>query len=123
MDHQAFAQLLGNYGEFFGAVAVLATLLYLSVQVRQANSIARTQTVMQLHTEFNEINSARFTNPEVARICLLVQYPDQHETTDIDVSMIRGMAYHIHNIMWSAQSAYENSKRSGNDVLLAGAEF
>mgnify|MGYP000273672369 CR=1 FL=1 len=35
MDHQAFAQLLGNYGEFFGAIAVVATLVYLTIQVRQ----------------------------------------------------------------------------------------
>ena len=34
MDHQAFAQLLGNYGEFLGAFAVFATLFYLAVQVR-----------------------------------------------------------------------------------------
>jgi hypothetical protein len=34
MDHQAFAQLLGNYGEFLGALAVVATLFYLAVQVR-----------------------------------------------------------------------------------------
>ena len=25
MDHQAFAELLGNYGEFVGSIAVLAT--------------------------------------------------------------------------------------------------
>ena len=29
------AQLLGNFGEFFGAIAVVATLIYLSVQIRQ----------------------------------------------------------------------------------------
>jgi len=34
MDQQAFAQLLGNYGEFIGAIAVVVTLFYLSVQVR-----------------------------------------------------------------------------------------
>jgi hypothetical protein len=36
MDHQAFAQLLGNYGEFVGAIAVVATLFYLAVQVKQS---------------------------------------------------------------------------------------
>jgi hypothetical protein len=36
MDHQAFAQLLGNYGEFIGSLAILVTLVYLSIQVRQA---------------------------------------------------------------------------------------
>lgn len=35
MDHQAFAQLLGNYGEFVGSLAILVTLVYLSMQVRQ----------------------------------------------------------------------------------------
>jgi len=35
MDHQAFAQLLGNYGEFVGAIAVVVTLIYLAVQIRQ----------------------------------------------------------------------------------------
>ena len=35
MDHQAFAQLLGNYGEFVGAIAVVVTLAYLAAQVRQ----------------------------------------------------------------------------------------
>ena len=35
MDHQAFAQLLGNYGEFVGSLAILITLVYLSIQVRQ----------------------------------------------------------------------------------------
>ena len=36
MDHQAFAQLLGNYGEFVGAIAVVATLIYLAIQVRHS---------------------------------------------------------------------------------------
>ena len=33
MDHLTFAQLLGNYGEFVGAIAVVATLFYLARQV------------------------------------------------------------------------------------------
>ena len=38
MDHQAFAQLLGNYGEFIGALAVVATLGYLALQVRHSKA-------------------------------------------------------------------------------------
>lgn len=34
MDHQSFSQLLGNYGEFVGGVAVLFTIVYLAIQVR-----------------------------------------------------------------------------------------
>jgi len=36
MDHQAFAQLLGSYGEFVGSIAILVTLIYLAIQTRQA---------------------------------------------------------------------------------------
>ena len=36
MDHQAFAQLLGNYGEFVGAITVVATLIFVGIQVRQS---------------------------------------------------------------------------------------
>ena len=35
MDLMQTAQLLGNFGEFFGAIAVVLTLGYLAVQVRQ----------------------------------------------------------------------------------------
>lgn len=38
MNHQTLAELLGNYGEFVGSFAVLATLLYLARQIRVANN-------------------------------------------------------------------------------------
>ena len=47
MDHQAFAQLLGNYGEFIGAIAVFATLAYLAVQVRQNTRSMQSQILLQ----------------------------------------------------------------------------
>ena len=41
MDHQAFAQMLGNYGEFFGAIAVVVTLVYLAGQLKQNTNALR----------------------------------------------------------------------------------
>jgi len=43
MDHQAVAQLLGNYGEFIGAIAVVGTLVYLAVQINQNNTLLKAQ--------------------------------------------------------------------------------
>ena len=45
MDHQALAQLLGNYGEFVGAIAVVATLAYLAVQIRQSNKLENAESI------------------------------------------------------------------------------
>jgi hypothetical protein len=60
MDHQAFAQLLGNYGEFVGAIAVVITLVYLSLQVRgaakqveQNQQAIRTQNQQSVMENFN----------------------------------------------------------------------
>ena len=44
MDHQAFAQMLGSYGEFVGAIAVVATIFYLVVQVRQSKQATEANT-------------------------------------------------------------------------------
>ena len=44
MDHQAFAQLLGNYGEFIGAIAVVVTLFYLAAQVRHSKEATEANT-------------------------------------------------------------------------------
>lgn len=38
MDHREIAQILGNYGEFVGAIAVVVTLVFLTMQVRQSNA-------------------------------------------------------------------------------------
>ena len=43
MDLQATAQLLGNFGEFFGAIAVVATLGFLAVQIRQSTRWQQTE--------------------------------------------------------------------------------
>jgi hypothetical protein len=41
------AQLLGNFGEFVGAIAVVATLMYLAFQIRQSTRASQ-------HTAFHE---------------------------------------------------------------------
>jgi hypothetical protein len=45
MGHQAFAQLLGNYGEFVGAIAVVFTLGYLAVHIRQSNNLENAESI------------------------------------------------------------------------------
>jgi len=55
MDHQAFAQLLGNYGEFIGAIAVVVTLGFLAIQIRSANA---TSQAVATHSFVDTINRA-----------------------------------------------------------------
>jgi hypothetical protein len=60
MDHQAFAQLLGNYGEFIGSIAVLATLVYLAVQVRHSRTLLDENQRISLSQAYQSRTSMRF---------------------------------------------------------------
>jgi hypothetical protein len=75
MDHEAFAQLLGNYGEFVGAIAVVVTLAYLAVQVRhskeatEANTkVAKATTRQALADGMQRLGSDVVENDDIARI-------------------------------------------------------
>jgi len=41
MDLMSTAQLLGNFGEFVGSIAILVTLIYLATQLRQTTKALR----------------------------------------------------------------------------------
>lgn len=74
MDLMSTAQLLANFGEFVGAIAVVATLFYLAVQVRHSKEATEANTrSLQLQSYQTwqasnlEINMA-MTNPAQAKM-------------------------------------------------------
>ena len=62
------AQLLGNFGEFFGAIAILVTLIYLAAQIRQNTASVTTATYESMMSGITDINLVVVGNPEVASI-------------------------------------------------------
>jgi len=68
MDHQEFAQLLGNYGEFVGAIAVVATLGYLALQIRQ-NTMAERRTALDMSVRnLMSIRQALYESSEITTL-------------------------------------------------------
>ena len=77
MDLMQMAQLLGNFGEFIGAIAVVVTLAYLTVQVRQTRRATEINTEAlrnaasaQQASTFIELTRPIYENLEVARFML-----------------------------------------------------
>jgi hypothetical protein len=75
VEHQAFAQLLGNYGEFIGAIGVVATLLFVAIQVRHSaqSTDANSQELKATRLRYGADSISRFSelivaNGEVANI-------------------------------------------------------
>lgn len=70
MDHQAFAQLLGNYGEFVGAIAVVVTLAYLAIQIRQNNRQSRAEAHIAINSMASKLESEIRDDPTLASVVL-----------------------------------------------------
>ncbi len=72
MDHQTFAQLLGSYGEFVGAIAVVVTLAYLAVQIRHSKEAT------EANTRTIRANAAKEVYVGWSQFCLeLSRHPDR----------------------------------------------
>jgi hypothetical protein len=87
MDHQAFAQLLGNYGEFVGAIAVVTTLAYLAIQVRQQNLESRAKSLHEILWGFRDAQAV-FADAEVAELATKMMRVQSLDSID-DVELLR----------------------------------
>jgi hypothetical protein len=70
MNLNETAQLLGNLGEFLGAIAVVATLVYLAAQIRQNTRTMRSTAHHSANQLGVQINLALGTNAEAAQVLL-----------------------------------------------------
>jgi hypothetical protein len=59
---------LGNIGEFVGAVAVVISLAYLAVQIRQNTRAVKTSTFHGVTDSFNHLNTTIANDESLARI-------------------------------------------------------
>ena len=106
MDHQAFAQLLGNYGEFFGAIAVVASLIYLAVQIRQnTHQMRRTQM---------DAGAAQFSVPRMAIVTdrgLAELFVKASETPDdLDAADLLRLDMLSHEAMWAFFHTWDRAR-------------
>ncbi len=98
MNHQALAELLGNYGEFIGAIAVVVTLAYLTVQVRQSTLTSRASSRQTLIDGWANAQASLQSDPALLRIYAkgIMRWSTMSNTekTQFDV----GMAQYLSNV-------------------------
>lgn len=83
MDLISTAQLLGSFGEFFGAIAVVVTLIFLTLQIRQNTRQMRRVEMNAAHAQFNVPRMAIVSNRSVAELLLKArQAPDELDQVD-----------------------------------------
>ena len=106
MEHQAFAQLLGNYGEFVGAIAVVATLLYLSIQIRQNSNTIGGGTEMDLARELAAWHARVTADPD-----LMVLYEKGATNERMSEAETTRYRWLIAELLYIYEGAYRQHKR------------
>ena len=66
------AQLLGNFGEFFGAIAVVATLIYLALHIRQNTHQVRRVEMNAAYAQFSVPRMAIASDRSLAEVAIQV---------------------------------------------------
>lgn len=94
--------------EIIGVISIVASLLLVAWEVRQANRIAAAEIEMQLAQGFNTMNMSRATMPDFARLFPKMTAPGNHLVTATEASQLQGLAWHFANLYYSAQIAHDN---------------
>jgi hypothetical protein len=94
----AIFETLGNLGDFIGGIAVVVTIGYLAVQVRQNTSVLRSQSRQQIVQNYREYMNHFINDPTLNGVLLegLRSYPavDQ-ETRHRFYNLISDLALHF----------------------------
>jgi len=106
MDLMSTAQLLGNLGEFLGSVAVVVTLLYLAVQVRNARADADANAFNATSSNSRDVQALFLTHAELWTRANAGEPLNEHESFVFD-SLTELRANH-------AFFAYRRSAALGN---------
>lgn len=110
--------------EIVGVISIVASLLLVAWELRQSNQIAKTEIVLGLADQFNEIHESRVYSPDVAKLYPKLASPQSHLITATENSQMEGLAWRYVNTFAAAQVAYDNGlmSRAHFDRYVTGAE-
>jgi hypothetical protein len=115
MDLMSSAQLLGNYGEFVGAIAVVATLAYLAAQVRQQNLESRAKSVHEILWGFRDAQAV-FADPDVAELAAkMMRVQGLDSINDVELLRVINLVMPMFRV-WEEAFHYHKSGRLDPEV-------
>jgi len=111
MDLMSTAQMLGNLGEFVGAIAVVVTLVYLAAQIRQ-NTKAVEVSNLRSRTDRN-IGHSRFAVSTPGLISIYTR--GQRDPSQLNDEEYALFGTYMHSILLDSQEYHQLYVRSGVD--------
>ena len=69
-------ETIGTVGEVFGAIAIVATLLYLGRQIGQTNRISRSTVVRKIQQKYESLYTLIASDSDMAALVVNLKQPD-----------------------------------------------
>jgi len=125
MDDQAVAQLLGNYGEFLGAIAVFVTLIYLALQIKKTHQIALATLYQMRADAARSLVAQRLQSNELIKVFEKVERHE--ELTATDRILLDGQFFsalnHFESSHYLYQSGFLDEEHWKSDLRTLSAMF
>ncbi len=100
---------LGALGEFVGAFAVVFTLIYLALQIRQNTKAVRASAIDVSISRANDVRVSMYENAEVSRIYMQgLNHPDELD----EESRLRFRLL-MHNVLLAGSNVYSQTSFAG----------
>ena len=114
------SQILGNVGEFFGAIAVVVTLVFLISQIRQNTEALRANSREFGTTVFHQLATSVFPYPEMGE---LLAKAHRAQPSDLTPAERERVGWFLMAALKSAETQYQNwLARSLDDDLYQAME-
>ncbi len=110
------AQLLGSFGEFIASIAVLITLIYLAVQVKQAKDKITAAGMQARANHARGVLDPIYMSPELASIFAKLDFVDYGEFGLTKEEMVAFGAW-CHTWMQTEQGSYYLVPKGSHDQL------
>ena len=101
MDWEAF----GSIAELVGAIAVIASLLYVGRQVRESSRATKGQTYDSISNRLNEAGAQTVNDPDLMDICLRATSGEPVSATELP--RYTGFVHNLFRILESAYHQHE----------------
>ena len=93
--------------EIVGVISIVAALLLVALQLRQANHLTAAEIEIQLAQRFRSIHILQATNTEFAKLFPKLAAPQNHLITATEDSQIEGLARQYMTLFAAVQTAWE----------------
>ena len=117
MNLMDVSQMLGNFGEFVGAIGVVITLAYLAVQIRQNTRATHAASHQAITDSLNQGNYAMAQDAELAQI-FVTGKKDRASLNEAEQQRFDSLllaAFHVFDSLWYSA----NIGTGPRDLLLA----